>query len=230
MPITITLERRQLHLTSTEAALAKAATSRQALRRRFDQAIVAKAALFETLDSLQVDEATLRWSIHRYSEQLVHDAIDQVKFFLSLQRPFYFEPGFAPLYYFTHKSGAQGVSVSKSAVSAVSEGVGAVILQRLMHARILCRPYHDFPDVIGTDAPFGSQINRSRLYLLEAKGTCMRSVAEMRQTLAAELFRLAAYTAAAQNLDPDRAMVGVLLGVVIHHPERFHALLTEVTL
>jgi len=109
----------------------------------------------------------------------VHDAINQVKFFLSLQRPFYGEPGFAPLYYFTHKSGAQGVSVSKSAVSAVSEGVGAVILQRLMHARILCRPYHDFPDAIGTDAPFGSQIKHSRLYLLEVKGTCMPAILSM---------------------------------------------------
>lgn len=39
MPIEITLERRQLQLTSTEAALAKAATSRHALRRQFDSAI-----------------------------------------------------------------------------------------------------------------------------------------------------------------------------------------------
>ncbi|MBD2036963.1 hypothetical protein H6F76_18305 [Leptolyngbya sp. FACHB-321] len=67
MPIEITLERRQLQLTRTEAALAKAATSRHALRRQFDRAI-AVTALFEPAGSLKIDEATLRWSIHRYSE------------------------------------------------------------------------------------------------------------------------------------------------------------------
>ena len=230
MPIEITLERRQLPLTSTEAALAKGATSRHALRRQFDRAIAAKQALFEPAGALKVDEATLRWSIHRYSEQLVPDAMGQIKFFLSLQRPFYFEPGFAPLFYFTHKSGVQGFSVSKSAVSAVSEGVGAVILQRVMAARILHRPINDFPDLIGTAAASGSQITTSKLYLMEVKGTCMRSVAEMQQTLAEEVFRLAAFTAAAQDLEPARAMVGVLVGVVIHTVDRFSALLIEVTL
>jgi hypothetical protein len=107
MPIEITLERRQLQLTRTDAALAKGATSRHALRRQFDRAIAAKQALFEPAGALKVDEATLRWSIHRYSEQLVPDAMAQIKFFLALQRPLYFEPGFAPLFYFTHKSGGQ---------------------------------------------------------------------------------------------------------------------------
>jgi hypothetical protein len=217
-------------LTSPEAALAKGATSRHALRRQFESAIAAKQALFEPAGALKVDEATLRWCIHRYSEQLVPDATDQIKFFLALQRPLYFEPGFAPLFYFTHKSGGQGLSVSKSAVAAVSEGVGAIVMQRLMKARIISRPYHDFPDLIGTDAPSGSQINHSKLYLMEVKGACMRSVSEMRQTLAEEVFRLAAYTAAAQDLDPTRAMVGVLVGVVIHTVDHFSALLTEVTL
>ena len=230
MPIEITLERRQLQLTRTEAALAKAATSRQALCRQFDRAIAAKQALFEPAGSLKVDEATLRWSIHRYSEQLVPDATAQIKGFLALQRPLYFEPGFAPLYYFTHKSGGQGLSVSKSAVAAVAEGIGAIVMQRLMKARILCRPCHDYPDMIGTDAPAGNQITSNKLYLMEVKGTCMRSVSEMRQTLAEEVFRLAAYTAAAQDLDPARAMVGVLVGVVIHTVDRFSALLIEVTL
>ncbi len=229
MPIEITLERRQIQLTATEAALAKAATSRQALRRQFETAIAAKQALFQPAGSLKVDESTLRWCIHRYSEQLVPDAIDQIKFFLSLQNPFYYEPGFAPLYYFSHKSGGQGVSVSKSAVSALSEGVGAVIVQRLLKARIICRPYHDFPDLIGTDALVGSQINNSKIYLVEAKGACMRSVADMRQVLNEEIFRLAAYTAAAQDLDPARQMVGVLVGVVIRQSDRFDVLLSEVT-
>jgi hypothetical protein len=176
MPIEITLERRQLQLTRTEAALAKAATSRQALCRQFDRAIAAKQALFEPAGSLKVDEATLRWSIHRYSEQLVPDATAQIKGFLALQRPLYFEPGFAPLYYFTHKSGGQGLSVSKSAVAAVAEGIGALVMQRLMKARILCRPCHDYPDMIGTDAPAGSQITTSKLYLMEVKGiVCDRS-------------------------------------------------------
>jgi hypothetical protein len=229
MPIEITLERRQLQLTRTEAALAKGATSRHALRRQFDRAIAAKQALFEPAGSLQVDEATLRWSIHRYSEQLVHDAMQQVKFFLSLSSPFYFEPGFAPLYYFTHKSGGQGVSVNKSAVAAIAEGVGAVILQRVMTARIIHRPYHDFPDLIGTAAASGTQITTSKLYLMEVKGACMRSVAEMRQTLDEEVFRLAAYTAAAQDLDPTHAIVGVLVGVVIHKVDQIHTLLIEVS-
>lgn len=230
MPIEITLERRHIPLTPPEAALAKAATSRQALRPQFERAVALKPAVFQPAGSLTVDEATLRWCIHRYSEQLVPDAVEQVNFFLSLHRPVYPEPGFAPLYYFAQKSGGQGLSVNKSAVAAIGEGVGALVLQRLMQARIISRPYHDFPDLIGTDAVSGSQITTSKIYLLEAKSTCMRSVAEMRQTLMAEVFRLAAYTAAAQDLDPARVMVGVLVGVVIHSVDRFHALLTEVTL
>ena len=170
MPIEITLERRQLQLTRIEAALAKGATSRHALRRQFESAIAAKQALFQPVGALKVNEATLRWCIHRYSEQLVPDAMAQLKFFLALQHPLYFEPGFAPLFYFTHKSGSQGLSVSKSAVAAVAEGVGAIVMQRLLKARILCRPYHDFPDLIGTDAPSGSQITTSKLYLMEVKG------------------------------------------------------------
>ena len=230
MPIEITLERRQLQLTRIEAALAKGATSRHALRRQFESAIATKQALFEPMGAFKVNEATLRWCIHRYSEQLVPDAMAQLKFFLALQRPLYFETGFAPLFYFTHKSGSQGLSVSKSAVAAVAEGIGAIVMQRLLKARILCRPYHDFPDLIGTDAPSGRQITTSTLYLMEVKGTCMRSVSEMRQTLAEEVFRLAAYTAAAQDLDPTRAMVGVLVGVVIHAVNRVNVLLIEVTL
>ena len=112
----------------------------------------------------------------------------------------------------------------------MAEGVGAIVMQRLMKARILCRPCHDFPDMIGTNAASGRQITTSKLYLMEVKGTCMRSVSEMRQTLAEEVFRLAAYTAAAQDLDPARVMVGVLVGVVIHTVDRIDVLLTEVTL
>ncbi len=229
MPIEITLERKQIQLTSAASALAKAATSRQALRRQFESAIAMKQTCFQSAGSFKIDESTLRWCIHRYSEQLVPNAIEQIQFFLSLQQPFYYEPGFAPLYYFSHKSGGQGISVSKSAISALSEGVGAIIVQRLMKARIICRPYHDFPDLIGTDAASGSQISNSRIYLVEAKGACMRSVADMRQTLNEELFRLAAYTAAAQDLDPARQMVGVLVGVVIRQSDRFSVLLSEVT-
>ena len=104
MPIEITLERRQLQLTHIEAALAKGATSRHALRRQFESAIATKQALFEPAGALKVNEATLQWCIHRYSEQLMSDAMAQIKFFLALQRPLYFEPDFAPLYYFIHKS------------------------------------------------------------------------------------------------------------------------------
>lgn len=230
MPIEITLERQHIQLTPTEAALAKAATSRQALRGQFERVLAAKQALFQSAGSFKVDEATLRWCIHRYSEQLVHDAIEEVKFFLSLQRPLYFEPGWAPLYYFTHKSGGQGLSVNKGALSGLGEGVGALVLQRVMQARILCRPYHDFPDLIGTSAASGSMIHNSRIYLLEAKATCMRSVSDMRRTLREETFRMAAYTAAAQDLDGGRVMVGLLLGVVVHRVDHFHVLLTEIQL
>lgn len=230
MPIEITLERQSIHLSPQEAALAKAATSRQALRRQFEQVVALKHTLFQPAGSLTVDEVTLRWCIHRYSEQLVHNATEQVNFFLSLNRPVYPEPGFAPLYYFAQKSGGQGLSVNKSAVAAIGEGVGALLLQRLMQARIISRPYHDFPDLIGTDAVSGSQIVSRKIYLLEVKSTCMRSVSEMRQTLRSEVFRLAAYTAAAQDLDPARVMVGLLVGVVIHNMHHFHVLLTEVTL
>ena len=98
-----------------------------------------------------------------------------------------------------------------------------------MKARIISRPYHDFPDLIATDAACGSHISSSKLYLLEVKSACMRSVADMRKTLDEEVFRLAAYTAAAQDLDPTTAMVGVLVGVVIHKLDQFHVLLIEVT-
>ena len=70
---------------------------------------------------------------------------------------------------------------------------------------------------------------KMRIAVLEVKSACMRSVADMRKTLDEKVFRLAAYTAAAQDLDPKTAMVGVLVGVVIHKLDQFHVLLIEVT-
>ncbi|MBD2074340.1 hypothetical protein H6F86_10670 [Phormidium sp. FACHB-592] len=235
MPIEITLERRKIVLDGNTAALAKGATSRDFLRKQFEHAIALQPSLYTDAGLLQVQTASLNFLITRYSEQLVRNALQEVEFFLSRKRPFYSEPGYAPLYYFSHQvshasSKASRHTINKSALAAVGEGTAALLLQQLLHARILSRPIHDYPDLVGLGAPTGRQIVNSKLYLTEVKATCMRSVGAMKQTLAEEVFRLAAYTAAAQDLEPSVSMVGLLIGIVVHRIDRFHALLTEVTL
>jgi hypothetical protein len=89
MPIEIVLERREITLGGKTAALAKGATSREMLRRQFEREFALQASPYRDDGSIQVQEASLDFCIHRYSEQLVHNALDQVRFFLSLQHPFY---------------------------------------------------------------------------------------------------------------------------------------------
>ena len=200
--ISLTIKRRRISLSIHEQGLATAALARSAMAPGFQEAIASKTV--ETHQNLILTESTLERMIVKYSEQLVFQPLQEIRYWFTYSSGAFLEPGYLPLYYSRDRS--QTVSPNKSAVAAVGEGVAGFIAQRLYHCSKLARPNHDYPDIV--------MEAHNTTFLVEAKATLSSQDTHIETVIDDELPRLAALTASARLLD-SRPVRGLLIGTAV---------------
>lgn len=121
MAIEIMLERRQITLSPDEAALAKAATTRHALRLQFQTQLTARRLPYQDGGKLLVHEARLQACVTEFAHQLVYNPLADLRYFFALQTGIFLDPGYPPLFYASRKGVSPSALASKSAVAAVGE-------------------------------------------------------------------------------------------------------------
>ena len=217
MPIHLTLEHRQLHLSPVQQSLAKAAASRQAMRFQFQAQLANKPSPYVSLSPLQVDELVLGQMIRKYSEQLVYRPLEEIQHYFTYVSGAFLEPGYTPLFY--SRTGSRLITPSKSAIAGIGEGIAGLVAQQLFQCRKLARPNHDYPDIV--------MMGQGKTYLVEAKATTGSS-AEIQHVIDDELIRMAAYTSACFELD-SRPVVGMVIGTALLSETHYHCYITEVS-
>jgi hypothetical protein len=221
MDVEISINRRQLHLSPRDVALAQAAASRDRLNKQFQMHLTQHAAVSYTPDPvLRISPNALKLMVQKYSEQLVHEPLEEMAFWFNYSSGVFLEPGYPPLYY-SAKSGQKNVEPNKSAIGAIGEGVAGLLGQNLFHARKLVRPIQDYPDILMAEG--------QAIYLVEAKATTI-SAERIQQVIDEELGRLCVYIAGAANLLPQKRVIGVLVGTALVAQNHYAAYVTEVNL
>jgi hypothetical protein len=215
--ITLSVFRRQISLSPTLQAVAKASASRRGLQVRFQQQLNQCLVDYQPSDTLEVHEDLLRWCIWQFSEQVVFEPLEELGIWFNYSSGQFLSPGYPPLYY--SRAENRPVSPSKTAIAGIGEGIAGFLAQRLYHCRKLARPIHDFPDVVmvAEDAV---------IYLVESKASTGLPES-LRQTIDAEVIRLAAYASACSELN-TRPIRGLLVGTALNTETEYQAFLTEV--
>jgi|GEM_PF-3675535 len=99
MAIEILLERRTITLSNDEAALAKAATTRHALRLQFQTQLTSRCIPYQDAGKRLLHEARLQACVTEFAHQLVYSPLADLRYFFALQTGIFLEPGDPPLYY-----------------------------------------------------------------------------------------------------------------------------------
>ncbi len=215
--ISLTIKRKLISLSQHEQGLATAALARSAMAPGFQAAIASRTV--ETNLSLSISEPTLERMVVKYSEQLVFQPLQEIRYWFTYSSGAFLEPGYPPLYYSRDRS--QTVSPNKSAVAAVGEGIAGFIAQRLYRCSKLARPNHDYPDIV--------MEGQNTTYLVEAKATFRSEDEHIETVIDEELPRLAALTAAARLLD-FRPVRGLLIGTAVASEVDYYCYIVELEL
>jgi hypothetical protein len=215
--ISLTIKKKLISLSTQVQGLATAALARSALAPEFQAAIATTTV--ETDLSLTLAEATLERMIVKYSEQLVFQPLQEIRYWFTYSSGAFLEPGYPPLYYSRDRS--QTVSANKSAVAAVGEGIAGFIAQRHFHCSKLARPNHDYPDIV--------MESHNTTFLVEAKATLRSQETQIEAVVDEELPRLAALTASARLLD-FRPVRGLLIGTAIISEIDYYCYMVELEL
>ena len=224
--ITISVLQRQVSLTATHQALAKASASRRALQMRLQQDLSQCLVDYEPADSINIREGMLRYCIRGFSEQAVFDPLEDLSMWFNYSSGDFLAPGYPPLFY--NRQERQTVSPSKTAIAGIGEGVAGFLAQRLYRCRKLARPIQDYPDIV-MDAP-----NRvvdppdKVIYLVESKAST-GSLEALQRTIDEEVIRLASYASACLELN-TRPIRGLLVGTAFRSTNQYQAYLTEILL
>ncbi|GAB4385112.1 MAG: hypothetical protein Kow00121_49610 [Elainellaceae cyanobacterium] len=214
--IHIKVDRRCIQLSPVEQALAKAAASREAMAIQLDAQLAGRLRHYTPVTSFAVPEEVLKQMVWKYSEQLVHRALDEVRFWFTYSSGICLQSGYPPLFY--GRRGRRGVAPNKSAIAAIGEGVAGLLAQWLYQCHLLARPYGDYPDLVLNEG--------NQTFLVEAKGTT-QPIGVLHQTLNEELLRMAAYVSACAELDV-RTVRGLLVGTCLISESQYQVLVTEV--
>lgn len=184
---------------------------------KFQSAIAARTT--ETRLSLTISESTLARMVVKYSEQLVFQPLEEIRYWFTYSSGAFLEPGYPPLYY--NRDRNSRVSPNKTAVSAIGEAIAGFIAQRLYHCTKLARPNHDYPDVV--------MEGQRMTYLVEAKGTLQSLEEGIEYIVDSELPRLASFTSSAGQLDV-RPVVGLLIGTQLISEIQYYCYMIELQL
>lgn len=215
--ISIDIRRKTITLSQHEQGLATAAHARSAMAPEFQSAIVPRTS--ESRLSLSISESTLARMVVKYSEQLVFQPLEEIRYWFTYSSGAFLEPGYPPLYY--NRDRNSRVSPNKTAVCAIGEAIAGFIAQRLYQCTKLARPNHDYPDVVME----GQQMT----YLVEAKGTLQSQEEGIEYIVDLELPRLASFTSSARQLDV-RPVVGLLIGTSLVSEIQYYCYMIELQL
>ena len=218
MNIAIALRRRQFQLSPLEQSLAQTAASRKVLKDQFNAQLASHAVAYSPAQIITVAPDALKLMVRKYSEQLVYQPLEEMRFWFNYSSGIFLEPGYPPLYY-SRKPSSQSVSPNKSAIASLGKGIAGLVAQRLYRARKLARPIHDYPDLV--------MVNGQTIYLIEAKATT-GSGADIQQTIDDEVSRMSVYTAGCTNLAPQNKIIGVLIGTALTNLNAYETYVTEV--
>lgn len=215
--IHLSIAQRQVSLSPTLQALAKASTSRRSLQLRFQQQLNECLVDYGSSTTLTIHEDLLRYCIWQYSEQVVFEPLEELSIWFQYSSGQFLLPGYPPLFY--SRTENRSVSPSKSAIAGIGEGVTGFLAQRLFGCRKLARPIHDYPDIVMVG-------NDDAIYLVESKASAS-SPGVLKQAIDAEIFRLAAYASACSELN-TRPIKGLLVATALISETEYQAFLTEV--
>ncbi len=218
MNIAISFRQRQIQLSPLEQSLAQTAASRKLLKDQFRAQLVNRAIAYSAAQTLTVAPDALKLMVRKYSEQLVYQPLEEMRFWFTYSNGVFLEPGYPPLYY-SRKSSSQSVSPNKSAIASIGEGVAGLVAQQLYRARKLARPIHDYPDLV--------MANRQTIYLIEAKATT-GSGTDIQHIIDEELSRMSVYTSGCANLASQNQIVGVVIGTALTNINVYETFVTEV--
>ena len=215
--ISLDIRHKTITLSQHEQGLATAAHTRTAMAPEFQTAIVPRTT--ETRLSLDISEATLARMVVKYSEQLVFQPLEEIRYWFTYASGAFLEPGYPPLYY--NRDRNSRVSPNKTAVCAIGEGIAGFIAQRVYHCTKLARPNHDYPDIVMESGQM--------TYLVEAKATLNSQEEGIEWVVESELPRLAAFTSSAGQLDV-RPVVGLLVGTSLVSEIQYYCYMIELQL
>jgi len=217
--ISIQIKKKTITLSQFEQGLANAANARSALEPQFQSAIAARTV--DSQFSLMIAEPTLERMIVKYSEQLVFQPLEEIRYWFTFASGAFLEPGYPPLFYARDKN--RSVSPNKSAVAAIGEGIAGFVAQRAYRCRKLARPNHDYPDIVMED------MGRERTYLVEAKATMLVLNEQIELVVDNELPRFASLLSGCRQLDV-RPIVGLLIGTALRSETEYDGYMLEIQL
>lgn len=215
--ISIDIRKKVITLSHHEQGLATAAHARSAMVPEFRAAIAPRTS--ESRLALSISESALERMVVKYSEQLVFQPLEEIRYWFTYSSGAFLEPGYPPLFYSRDKN--RYVSPNKSAVSAIGEGIAGFVAQRLYHCTKLARPNHDYPDVV--------MEAQQMTFLVEAKATLQAIDDRIENVVDMELPRLASFTSSAGQLDV-RPVVGLLVGTALLSELSYYCYMIELRL
>jgi len=216
--VTLEIQSRSLGFSKEEQNLATGAYTREALRDRFQKALAAKPA-FTLAPTLSIDESVLKRMISKYSEQLIYQPLNEVRFWFEYSSGVFLEPGYPPLFY--AKNRGKSVSPNKSAVAAIGEGVAGLLAQRLYRCRKLARPNHDYPDIV--------MVASRRTYLVESKATIDSSDARIKEEIDEAIPRFVSFASTCSQLDV-RPVVALMIGTLVVSDSVYRSFVSEISM
>jgi len=216
--ITLEIQRRSLRFSKEEQNLATGAYTRDALRDRFQKALSVKPT-YTGAPTLSIDESVLKRMISKYSEQLIYQPLNEIRFWFEYSSGVFLEPGYPPLFYAKNKG--KSVSPNKTAVAAVGEGVAGLLAQRLYQCRKLARPNHDYPDIV-MDAG-------RKTYLVESKATIDSSDARIKEEIDENIPRFVSFASTCSQLDV-RPLVALMIGTLVVSDSVYRSFVSEISM
>jgi hypothetical protein len=212
--IRIHITKKDIHLDPDELSLAAGSSARNVLRDEFLRRIEAKTGRYNPITTLMVNESTLKRMISKYSEQVIYQPLNEIRFWFTYTSGAYIEPGYPPLFYFRK---GRNFSPNKTAVAGIGEGVAGLISQRLIRCRKLSRPNHDYPDIV--------MDSNGKTYLVESKAT-LESRDAIKTTIKNEIPTMAGLLSSSTGLDV-RPNVSLLIGTFIEKENEYECYITE---
>ena len=212
--IRIHITKKDILLDQEDLSLAAGSSARAVLRDEFLKRMESKPGRYNPVTSLFVHESILKRMISKFSEQVIYQPLNEIRFWFTYSSGAYIEPGYPPLFYFRK---GRNFSPNKTAVAGIGEGVAGLVSQRMFRCRKLSRPNHDYPDIV-MDA-------NKTTYLIESKAT-LESRESIKTTINNEMPTMATLLASCSGLDV-RPIVSLLIGTYILSENEYECYVTE---
>ena len=215
--IRIHITKKDIRLDKDELSLAAGSSARAVLRDEFLRRMNLKPVRYNPITTLTIPEAVLKRMIGKFSEQVIYQPLNEIRFWFTYSSGAYIEPGYPPLFYFRK---GKNFSPNKTAVAGIGEGVAGLISQRIYRCRKLSRPNHDYPDIV--------MDGNGKTYLVESKAT-LNSRESIQTVINDELPTMATLLSSCVGLD-TRPIVSLLIGTFIANEKEYESYIVELSI